>query len=85
MMPKILALSFALVLAVPALASSPSDACREGAAYCHVAYTQLEACERANPEAPDACEAERAEATRQCMETTSACHTDGSRAKPEAQ
>lgn len=83
MMLRIVALSFLFTL--PAYASSPSDACREGAAYCHVAYLQLEQCEKANPDAPDACEAERAEATRQCAETTSVCHTDGSRAKPQPQ
>lgn len=84
-MLRILALSFATVLALPALASSPSEACRDGAAYCHVAYLQLEECEKANPDAPEACDAARAEADRQCMETTSVCHTDGSRAKPQAQ
>lgn len=83
MMPKIIALSF--LFALPAFASEPSDACREGAAYCHVAYLQLEECERVNAGDPQACEAARAEADRQCMATTSACHTDGSREKPDSQ
>lgn len=68
-----------VALSLPAFASEPSDACREGAAYCHAAWEQLEACEQRNA---GPCEAEEAEALRQCAETNAACHTDGSRAKP---
>ena len=72
----------AFVLALPALATPPSEPCREGAVVCHDAYVKLEKCEQANPQDPNACGAERLEADRSCMQTTGACHTDGSRLKP---
>ena len=80
MSPRLLLASFALAL--PALATPPSEPCREGAVVCRDAYVKLEKCEQGNPDAPDACGAERLEAERACMQTTGACHTDGSRFKP---
>lgn len=75
-------LSMSLALSLPALAVPPSEPCREGASYCREAYVKLEKCEQEAAGQPDACGAERAEADRTCMQTTSACHTDGSRARP---
>lgn len=75
-------LSMSLAFALPALATPPSEPCREGASYCREAYVKLEKCEQAAQGQPDACGAERAEADRTCMQTTSVCHTDGSRARP---
>lgn len=80
MMVRILSLS--LLFALPALATPPSEPCREGAVFCREAYVKLETCEKANPGQPEACGAEREEADRTCMQTTGTCHTDGSRFAP---
>ena len=80
MVARLIALT--ALVAVPALAGPPSERCREGATVCRDAYIKLEECEQKNHGDPEACATERKEADLWCMETTSACHTDGSRARP---
>lgn len=65
-----------------AITGVPSDACRNGAALCQTAFDALERCERENPNSPDACDKERAEADARCRDTNSACDTDGSKRPP---
>lgn len=65
-----------------ALAGPPGEACRKGAALCREAYEKLEKCELAHPDAPESCADARAQADARCRDTTSACHTDGSRLPP---
>lgn len=79
---RLFALAVALA-ALPAVAGEPSAPCRDGATRCREAWVKLDECTAARQESAEtACTAERAEAEAACKESTSACHTDGSRNPP---
>lgn len=72
---------FALVagLALPALATPPSEECRDTAPACRDAFVKLESCEKKQAETPEACTAERADTETACKASASACDRDGSK------
>lgn len=75
---------FALVvgLALPALATPPSEECRDTAPACRDAFVKLDACEKKNSETPEDCAAERADTDTSCKASASACDRDGSKRTP---